>query len=85
MDNTMGMHGDHPVYSDLDIDAIEAVPDTQFHRNMDIPIIVANKEGYLMSYIIAPGNISSPVLIKIQLTTIQIYSKHLWHPLWGSC
>ena len=77
MDNAMGMHGDHPVYSDLDIDVIEAVPDTQFHRNVDIPIIVADKEGYLMSYIIAPGNISSPVPIKIQLTTIRFYSKRL--------
>ena len=85
MDNTMGMHSDHPVYSDLDIDAIDAVPDTQFHRNVDIPIIVADKEGYLMSYIIVPGNIPSPVPSKIQLTNIRIYSKHLRYPLWGSC
>lgn len=85
MDNAMGMHGDHPVYSDLDIDAIEAVPDTQFHRNVDIPIIAADKEGYLMSYIIAPGNIPSPVPSKIQLTNIRIYSKRLRYPLRGSC
>jgi len=55
MDNAKGMHGDHTIYSDLDADAIAALPETAPHRHIDIPIIAANLEGYVRSYIVAPG------------------------------
>ncbi|EDR01044.1 uncharacterized protein LACBIDRAFT_333595 [Laccaria bicolor S238N-H82] len=58
MDDARGLHGDHLIYSDLrDADAINALPDNKFHRHVDVPIIKADEEGYLRSYIIAPGNI----------------------------
>ena len=56
MDDARGAHGDHLIYSDLrDADAINALPDNKFHRHVDVPIIKADEEGYLRSYIVAPG------------------------------
>lgn len=61
MDNAKGMHGDHTIYSDLDADAIAALPETAPHRHVDIPIIGANLEGYVRSYIVAPGTVFGTV------------------------
>ena len=56
MDDARGLHGDHLIYNDLrDADAINALPDNKFHRHVDVPIIKADEEGYLRSYIVAPG------------------------------
>ncbi|TFK40452.1 hypothetical protein BDQ12DRAFT_711156 [Crucibulum laeve] len=56
-DNALGMHSDHKVYSDLDVEAIEALPPTQLHRTVDLLVLNADKEGYLKSYIITPGTV----------------------------
>ncbi|KAF8817125.1 NAD(P)-binding protein [Phlegmacium glaucopus] len=46
MDDARGMHGNHTVYSDLDVDKL-----------IDNLILEADKAGYLKSYIILPGTI----------------------------
>jgi len=43
------------VYDDLNVDQIESLPPTAFHRNVDLAILEADQQGYLKSYIIAPG------------------------------
>jgi len=57
MDNALGMHGEHTKYSDLDTEKLNAIPETAAHRNVDIPIIEADKAGFVKTYFIAPGTI----------------------------
>jgi hypothetical protein len=56
-DDARGQHGDHTIYSDLDSDAIEALPETALHRNVDIATVKADKEGYVTAYLITPGTV----------------------------
>jgi hypothetical protein len=44
-DNAMGMYSASSVTSDLDIRKIEALPITQPHREVDVTIIEADKQG----------------------------------------
>jgi hypothetical protein len=55
MDDARGLHGDHKTYSDLESEALNALPVTALHRNVDIPIVEADKAGYVKSYIVTPG------------------------------
>ena len=55
MDNTLGMHGEHTTYSDLDIEKLNPIPETVLHRNVDIPIIEPDKAGFVKTYLIVPG------------------------------
>jgi hypothetical protein len=55
MDNALGLHGEHTVYSDLDVEKLNAIPKSALHRNVDIPIIEADSAGYVKAYLIAPG------------------------------
>ncbi|KAK7690466.1 hypothetical protein QCA50_005564 [Cerrena zonata] len=43
------------IYDDTNVDQIEALPDTAPHRNVDLEIVAADKDGYIKSYIILPG------------------------------
>ncbi|KAI0091003.1 NAD-P-binding protein [Irpex rosettiformis] len=52
---TKGLGISERIYRDDNPDDIESIPPTAFHRNVDLAIIQADKEGYLRSYIIAPG------------------------------
>ncbi|KAG2018246.1 hypothetical protein CC2G_007689 [Coprinopsis cinerea AmutBmut pab1-1] len=52
------MHGNiQNISNDFDSDALEAIPETSLHRNVDIPIVKADKEGYVRAYLIAPGTV----------------------------
>jgi hypothetical protein len=55
MDNALGLHGDHTIYSDLQSDELQALPETALHRNVDIALVNADKEGYVKAYLITPG------------------------------
>ncbi|KAF6747570.1 hypothetical protein DFP72DRAFT_919668 [Ephemerocybe angulata] len=55
MDDAHGLHGNHKVYSDLQSDEIEALPDTALHRNVDLAYLKADKEGFAKAYIVTPG------------------------------
>ncbi|KAF8956984.1 hypothetical protein BDZ97DRAFT_1670608 [Flammula alnicola] len=57
MDDARGLHGDLPVVSDLEVDKLNALPVEAQHRDVDIPIIEADRAGHIKSYIIAPGTI----------------------------
>jgi hypothetical protein len=39
------MYATDVVYSDLDLKQIESLPDTQLHRNVDLFIVDADKQG----------------------------------------
>ncbi|KAJ2920430.1 hypothetical protein H1R20_g16664, partial [Candolleomyces eurysporus] len=57
MDNALGLHGDHTIYSDLQSDELQALPETALHRNVDIPLVNADKEGYVKAYLVTPGTV----------------------------
>jgi len=53
-----GARGDHvsdTIYDDTNPEQIETLPDTQVHRNVDLELINADKEGYVKVYIIIPA------------------------------
>ena len=55
MDNALGLHNEHTVYSDLDVEKLNALPKSALHRNVDIPIIEADSAGFVKAYLITPG------------------------------
>ncbi|KAF9266638.1 NAD(P)-binding protein [Marasmius fiardii PR-910] len=58
-DNAAGKYVTKTVYNDADADQIETLAPTQIHRNVDLEIVGADKEGYIKSYIILPSTIYS--------------------------
>ncbi|KAF9483616.1 hypothetical protein BDN70DRAFT_891676 [Pholiota conissans] len=44
-DDARGQHGNHTTYSDLNTEALNALPLAAMHRNVDIPIVEADKAG----------------------------------------
>jgi nucleoside-diphosphate-sugar epimerase len=55
MDDAKGMHGNHITYDDTDIAQLKSIPETAIHRNVDLAVLAADKEGYVRSYLIYPS------------------------------
>ncbi|KAI0696908.1 NAD(P)-binding protein [Cytidiella melzeri] len=56
--STKGMSATEKIYHDDDPDDIEAsFPPTALHRDVDLAIVQADKEGYVRTYIILPSTI----------------------------
>jgi len=45
------------VYSDLNVEQLESLPDTAFHREVELAVIAADKEGYAKTFIVLPCTI----------------------------
>ena len=45
IDNAAGDYATDTIYDDANPDQIESLPDTQIHRNVDLELIKADKEG----------------------------------------
>lgn len=55
MDDARGMHSEHRSYSDVsDIAALDALPETADHRDVDVAIQAVDKAGIIKAYIITP-------------------------------
>ncbi|KAF9476529.1 hypothetical protein BDN70DRAFT_995588 [Pholiota conissans] len=52
IDDARGLHGGHKVYSDLESEALNTIAESVLHRNVDIPIVEADKAGYVKAYLI---------------------------------
>ncbi|KAK7690469.1 hypothetical protein QCA50_005567 [Cerrena zonata] len=65
-DDARGNKTTDVIYDDLNPDQIESLPDTAFHRNVDLEIVAADKVGYVKTYIILPstiyGIVSNPLV-----------------------
>ncbi|KAG6375757.1 hypothetical protein JVT61DRAFT_2607 [Boletus reticuloceps] len=57
MDDVKGAYGAKPVWDDTDVAKLDTIPDTQFHRNVDLSILNADKEGYLKAYFVCPSTV----------------------------
>ncbi|KAF8149876.1 hypothetical protein B0H34DRAFT_678825 [Crassisporium funariophilum] len=56
-DDAAGDKTTDTIYDDSNPDQIESLPDTQLHRNVDLELVRADKEGYIKSYIVIPSTI----------------------------
>ncbi|KIJ63848.1 hypothetical protein HYDPIDRAFT_133756 [Hydnomerulius pinastri MD-312] len=56
-DKAGGNYAYDTIYDDLNPDQLETLPDTQLHRNVDLMVIAADKEGYARTYIVLPSTI----------------------------
>jgi nucleoside-diphosphate-sugar epimerase len=45
------------IFDDSDPDQIESLPATQVHRNVDLMIVEADKQGYVNTYIVLPSTV----------------------------
>jgi hypothetical protein len=46
MDHAEGMYATDTIYSDLDLDKLEALPRTQPHRIVDLTVVEADQQGW---------------------------------------
>ncbi|KAH9902739.1 NAD-P-binding protein [Cubamyces lactineus] len=53
-DDARGMYATDKVYHDSRPEEIGSLPDTAFHRNVDLAIIDADNQGYLRALIVSP-------------------------------
>ncbi|KAF9266645.1 NAD-P-binding protein [Marasmius fiardii PR-910] len=58
-DYANGMYPSKNIYDDENVAQLESLPPSQPHRNVDLAIIAADKEGYIRSYTILPSTIYS--------------------------
>ena len=56
-DDARGMYASDTIYDDTDVNQIKSIPDTAFHRNVDLLIVQADAQGYVRSHIILPSTI----------------------------
>ncbi|PSS36755.1 hypothetical protein PHLCEN_2v1386 [Hermanssonia centrifuga] len=54
---TKGMYATDTIYDDSNVEQIESLPPDAFHRNVDLAVVQADKEGYVKTYIILPSTI----------------------------
>ncbi|KNZ81922.1 hypothetical protein J132_10201, partial [Termitomyces sp. J132] len=57
IDNAAGAFAGETIYDDANPDQIETLAPSQPHREVDLAIIKADKEGYVKTYIILPSTI----------------------------
>ncbi|KAN0073836.1 hypothetical protein V8E55_012090 [Tylopilus felleus] len=57
MDSAQGEATTEATWDDTDVARLETIPDVQLHRNVDAPILAADKEGYVKAYLVCPVTI----------------------------
>ncbi|KAI0822502.1 NAD-P-binding protein [Trametes gibbosa] len=56
-DEAKGLFATEKIWHDSRPEEIGSLPDDAFHRNVDLPIVTADKEGWLLGYIVLPSTI----------------------------
>ncbi|KAF9449168.1 NAD(P)-binding protein [Macrolepiota fuliginosa MF-IS2] len=56
-DNAAGLKATDVVWDDANPNQIEQLPPTASHRDVDLEVIQADKEGYVRTYIVAPATV----------------------------
>ncbi|RDB19487.1 Uncharacterized protein C2A9.02 [Hypsizygus marmoreus] len=64
-DNAAGDHAYDIIYDDTNADQIETLAPTQIHRNVDLELVNADKEGYVRTFIILPSTVYGIVTGKL--------------------
>ncbi|EIW57265.1 NAD-P-binding protein [Trametes versicolor FP-101664 SS1] len=55
LDDARGAHASAPIYSDLDLAPLDALPPTAFNRAVDHAVNAADAAGYARTYIVSPS------------------------------
>ncbi|TFK99918.1 hypothetical protein BDV98DRAFT_594475 [Pterulicium gracile] len=55
IDDANGAFTSDLIYDDIDPDQIETLPDSAIHRHVDLPVVQADREGYVNTYIVLPS------------------------------
>ncbi|KAH7884924.1 hypothetical protein F5I97DRAFT_1937284 [Phlebopus sp. FC_14] len=64
-----GNYSSEKIWDDMKLDELDTIPDTNLHRNVDVPILAADKEGYVKTYIVHPSAVCG--LAKGKLAHVQ--------------
>ncbi|KAI0737090.1 NAD-P-binding protein [Daedaleopsis nitida] len=56
-DDARGEYATSTIYSDVNVEQMKAIPDTAFHRNVDLLVMDADTQGYARSHIILPSTV----------------------------
>lgn len=59
MNDAKGAYATEEVWDDTDVAQIDTIADTQLHRNVDVPILAADKEGESFTPSMAPHHAST--------------------------
>jgi nucleoside-diphosphate-sugar epimerase len=54
-DNAKGLHGDHVIYDDTNVEQLKSIPSSAVHREVDLAVLAADEEGYVRTYIVVPS------------------------------
>jgi nucleoside-diphosphate-sugar epimerase len=54
-DDAKGMHSNHIIYDDTDIQQVKSIPENALHRNVDLEVLAADEEGYVRAYLVLPS------------------------------
>jgi len=57
IDDTKGNSTTETVWDDTDVAKLDTIANTQLHRNVDVLILAADKEGYVKTYFVIPSTI----------------------------
>jgi hypothetical protein len=81
-DDARGLTAEHVSFSDLEVERLNAIPETALHRNVDVALIKADNEGYVKTYIVTPGMCLrlESLILKIWTDVPTPYSDSLWLP-----
>ncbi|OJT06577.1 hypothetical protein TRAPUB_2572 [Trametes pubescens] len=55
LDDARGAHASAPIYSDLDLASLDALPPTAFNRAVDHAVVAADAAGYARTHIVSPS------------------------------
>ncbi|KAF8920257.1 hypothetical protein CPB85DRAFT_1372989 [Mucidula mucida] len=74
-DDTKGMRATETIYSDLNTALLDTIAPTQPHRSVDLTMFEADEQGYVKTYIVAPGSIYGRA--KGPLAAMRVHSIHI--------
>ncbi|KAH9945010.1 NAD-P-binding protein [Epithele typhae] len=57
VDDARGAFASETIYNDNDVTQMKSIPDTAFHRNVDLLVFNADTEGYIRGNIVAPSTV----------------------------
>ncbi|KAI0708909.1 NAD-P-binding protein [Cerioporus squamosus] len=57
VDNAAGMFPTDTIYYDDDVEQLEKIPRSQPHREVDLTVIDADKEGFVKAYLVLPSTV----------------------------
>ncbi|KAF5336566.1 hypothetical protein D9611_006508 [Ephemerocybe angulata] len=73
-DDAKGLYPTDTIYDDLNVVQLNSLPDTQFHRNVDLELLGGDEAGYVKTYIILPSTIYG--LASSKLVDLGIQNRH---------